>query len=537
MGCSANSFNYGPNQITEIFHGHSVQINNFPQANPNHGFIDEIPSLPDAWNYIIIRNHTSGAIDPGSLKGEKAFDKTIDKLRTWNGSSWDAGISLNNGDILVLRRDEGEYEKRYLYNAITHSLDLTPISTWPILEGRDLFDISSLFNDLTGNEWKDVVKMRVLISNHDFADSQYVDSAAAMNDYKDKWKVVFKINEPPSIFALEDFETVDRPLFASVQGRTFSGTFQDGAAYIVPDILDIIYPERYNLASLTSMLGLGWRDNWKWRAQFTDNEDGEAVLNKLLWALWAVGVFSENDELVFKSLDITEYAVEATKAFDETNILADSITAPEFRKADNIFQSFRLLYSFFPPSSESQSFDKYSLKTVVSRDDGPAELRALLATSENLYNLDNEKEIEFDFHYQADDEGNFPMAKKVIDFFAYNNWTVEFSVSMRHVLGAGNTLGLFDVVSIQHSFFTDNEILKGFIIGMTPNFHEGIVTLKIYIPKPPGVLGPYCDNFKDALFFPSRGAPGADFFNDAGTFPRGAFDYDDAGSFPRTFTC
>lgn len=104
------------------------------------------------------------------------------------------------------------------------------------------------------------------------------------------------------------------------------------------------------------------------------------------------------------------------------------------------------------------------------------------------------------------------LAKMVVNFFAYDSWYIPLSCSMKNVIynssvtgvkdEAGtpdNRLKLGDLVTITSDFHTNGQTVRGFIFDMDMgSIYDGLVTLHIFCPRPPGQFGPFVDQVWDA---------------------------------------
>ena len=148
----------------------------------------------------------------------------------------------------------------------------------------------------------------------------------------------------------------------------------------------------------------------------------------------------------------------------------------------------------------------------------------------------NEYVRSYDYHYA---DRSLPFAEWLVRWFAFTSWTFKFRVSLDNVLGE-NRLELMDRISLENFFFTRvpgaaKSSVDGFVVAINPDIYEGTAEIGIYVPEPPGIFGPNCDPFNNALEFPDRSAMPA---NDASSCPRTGEPYrTDAGIFPRVITC
>jgi hypothetical protein len=108
------------------------------------------------------------------------------------------------------------------------------------------------------------------------------------------------------------------------------------------------------------------------------------------------------------------------------------------------------------------------------------------------------------------------LTRMLVRFYTFDSWLFEISVSMRNVVynaaveGLANEAGtperrikLGDVITINEYFFTNNQDLRAFVMGMDlSKIYDGYVNLLCFAPKPPGQFGAAVDPNWDA------GAPG-----------------------------
>ena len=111
------------------------------------------------------------------------------------------------------------------------------------------------------------------------------------------------------------------------------------------------------------------------------------------------------------------------------------------------------------------------------------------------------------------------------------------------MISGTDPIRLMDVISLNSYFHTGEGTYDAFVIGIEPNIYEAVVTLTLFMFKPPGQFSVLCDPFKNALMA-GRDITGWSIENDkqrdagmAGTTrPTGA-NIDDAGTAPRDINC
>ncbi len=107
------------------------------------------------------------------------------------------------------------------------------------------------------------------------------------------------------------------------------------------------------------------------------------------------------------------------------------------------------------------------------------------------------------------------LAKMVVNFFCYDSWYFPISCSMKNLIynpsingvkdEAGTVdrkLKLGDVVTLTSAFHTAGLPVRCIILDIEPQFYDGMGTLHLFAPRPPGQLGTFVDPVWDA------GAPG-----------------------------
>lgn len=107
------------------------------------------------------------------------------------------------------------------------------------------------------------------------------------------------------------------------------------------------------------------------------------------------------------------------------------------------------------------------------------------------------------------------LAKMVVNFFCYDSWYFSLSISMKNLIynpaiaGVKDEAGtpdrrlkLGDVVTVTSDFHTAGKPVRCIILDIEPKFYDGVATIRVFAPRPPGQLGTFVDPVWDA------GAPG-----------------------------
>lgn len=469
-------------------------FNNFP--GEDDGFAVEEPSFPsDNYKYIIV-DISIGAPGGTHIFGDKYLNLSDTKIYTYDGSSWGSAVTPDNNDIILQQSHLGTTFTVLKYTSgvppftapAIEGTDYNTVTTW---KGRDLFDFSTLFESV--NElWRDVKYIEVLFSCDNILDLQYMRASALMpmDTYSQEWFSYFNIRNI-SLFVFEETQVKEIPLLASVQGREISSSFTTGAEAITTDILNNIYPRKYNTEAVTSLFS-GERGNWNFRRQFTTALSSFEILKELALNLWSAVIYNEEDEIVLKPLD--DQSMESTSVtFTDADIITDSITEVQFRNSDQIYQKFKLFYDHNLASEISGAIAEFNNSMPIDKNFGPISSKRYLEMSEDLYNLNNTLEKKFKYHYES-----LPIADRLVKYFAFNTWKFKLKIKIENILGS-NSKALVDAIDISSFFHTDDVSLFAFITKIKPLLYEGIAEIELYVIAPSGQLGPYCDPFNDAL--------------------------------------
>lgn len=102
---------------------------------------------------------------------------------------------------------------------------------------------------------------------------------------------------------------------------------------------------------------------------------------------------------------------------------------------------------------------------------------------------------------------------KNVKFRVYTGWTYSFKCNMKYttystlVNGLTDEFGsvdrkikLMDRVKHISSFHTDSLSVEAFVVGISPDYYNGIATVTLFVPKPPGQLNTVIDGFWNAGF-------------------------------------
>lgn len=460
-------------------------------------------------------------LDSG-VEGEK------DGLLFWNGDR-------KLGNTVTSVRDVQIVKNNNLETAVAGA-DFT---TNPRMDGRDLVNLTGNIDLFGGSgKWEACEAMEIVIEpDFDNMPLQWGDEYP--NPSQAQWDFTVKFdNETPLLYIASTQDVVDKPLFSAVKGKVIGSVYTESAKEITKDILNIIYPNKYNVASVDNYF-TGARANWKFRRQFTSAMSASQALQELLENLWAVAVINDNDEFEIHPLDTTRVSSATSIQLTDSSIIQDSISEIRYRKADSIYQKFKLGYDYYIPSEFSEALWEYGEQVTVSETEGDTKLKQLINNTGILYNLQNFYEKNFKYHYE-----DLPIAEAVVRWLAFNSWSFKVEVAIERIL-APNQARLMSPVTITSYFHSKDETFKGYITSIKPNVYKGTATLGIYIPEPAGALGSLCDPFNDALNVTNRDTTGwtneNGQLNDAGkisTRTLGSTTHKDAGQVStRTFEC
>lgn len=100
---------------------------------------------------------------------------------------------------------------------------------------------------------------------------------------------------------------------------------------------------------------------------------------------------------------------------------------------------------------------------------------------------------------------------KVVKFRVYTGWTYQLKCNMKYttystlVNGISDEFGTVDrklklVDRAKHisSFHTDGLTIEAFVVGIQPDYYNGIATITLFVPKPPGQLNIVHDGYWNA---------------------------------------
>jgi hypothetical protein len=488
----------------------NIEINNKPDVS-SLAFSDETV-LTSNYAHTIV---SKAAFSPGiSLTGDKYWNTTNGKLYTFDGSTWGSGEVLANGTLVyytyydISEHPYGPIYKGEMYKVqagtpqiLVAAIDGVDYTSAPKFRGKDLFDISAIF---TVGTWEEIECMELFIMNDDLS-NPYIDAGFGnLSEYKiDQIFWYLRLNldkDSPLIYITDTIEITDIPLFVGCRGRKIDGAYSSYASQITKAVLDEIYSGKYNSTSLTTLFS-GERAAWKFRRQFTSAMKVEEILEELLKNLWACAYFNNADELVLTSLK-DESLYSATADFTDAKIIVDSISQIRFRSSSDVYQDFVLEYDYNIPSEFSDALPEFKKSVKANKDEGDVGLKALLAKSNNLYNLENKYRDSFKYHYK-----NLPIDRWIVEFFALNMWSFKFKTKLENVIGA-NYLDIMFRVKFKSWFHTNNVYIYGLVDSISVDLYNGLAEIGLFIPAPLGQFGPVSDPFNDALNLETRDISG-----------------------------
>jgi hypothetical protein len=484
----------------------NVEINNKPDVSAL-AFGDNTV-LTSNYSHVFVGSGTSAPIDSVTLAGDKYWNTTSGKLFTHNGSSWGSGEILANGTLLY----QVYYTSGVLVGAmfkvqagtpqtLVAAVDGVDYTSAPVQRGKDLFDISAAF---AAGVWAEVESLELFIMNGDLSTPHSEVGFASFSTFKVgqlRWLTNIVLDSySPTIYMANTIEIKDTPLFVGCRGRKIDGAYSSYASQITKAVLDEIYSGKYNATSLTTLFS-GERNAWKFRRQFTSAMKVEEVLEELLKNLWACAYFNNADELVLASLK-DESLYSATADFTDAKIIVDSISQIKFRQSSEVYQDFVLEYDYNIPSEFSDALPEFKKNVKANKDAGDIGLKALLAKSNNLYNLENKYRDSFKYHYK-----NLPIDRWIVEFFALNMWSFKYKTKLENAIGA-NYLDIMSRVKFKSWFHTNNVYIYGLVDSISVDLYNGLAEIGLFIPAPLGQFGPVSDPFNDALNLETRDITG-----------------------------
>lgn len=257
----------------------------------------------------------------------------------------------------------------------------------------------------------------------------------------------------------------------------------------------------------------GGRDVWKCRLQIDKQQDVKKLIGDIARQMHANIIFDTNGELILRSLDELDH--DPVFDIDESNILKDSVSKVKLRDYKKIYQRYNIdYYQDWVKDSTGKTWSVYLDSNDDFQVEGLAfkrnsigtEFEERLRISRKLYSDGNDNIFNQNFNLFYDDtpfdkgENDWPAAgfysavRKVIQFYTLNTWTMSVRVHMKYfIYDTGDLTGttrlkLNDLITFKHWFHTNDVQVRGFIIGITPNFYDGYVTLKLWINTPPDAL-------------------------------------------------
>lgn len=524
-----------------------LSVNCIPDGTAGGSFSETIQTPSSNWDYNVdyiydnrIQRNTVGTDD--HRFGDRAYIKDIPAIDRFDGTVWIDDDIAGIGDLTIGKKILHSYRTisdLFILDGTVPPLlvpgvegaDFERISK---LQGRELFDLSPLF---VSNDWADIESLEFLVLNRNTINTH--GTAFGYKPYSEQfYSTNIELVEGPFLYKTEVINLEDRPTFSDVQGKiirpfdpSVSSDFPNGSLPVTYDIINSIFPGKLDIPSLLTLGSQSLREFWLFRKQFITTQGYNSIIKDLLHNLWAVAVFDENDNLQIKTLNPDDVIDnDPNKLFTDSSIIKDSIKNIKFRDTNEIFNSFELGFDFDPVSDFTKAVPAY--KKTNSLSDDPfsnigEEFKSAMRNSKILYNVDNLYSHNYVYHYNTE---NLPFKEMVVNHFVYNAWTFDFTVSIDRVIGS-TPIKMMDLVTIDSFFFTNNEVIKGFVIKRKLNVYKGFCTLTVFVQRPPGYLGPLCDSFKNALVTGRGTIPE----NDAGETGRtiGSFQQDDAGDSPR----
>ena len=530
-----------------------TRITNFPSGSTtDDGFEDGTPTFENLYNNVHICREwghplmSSGLVELGNdnwptlITGKPAHGQSVngDLICVKNASGvlkiYKYELSPNDsysfyadpapGDIIYTYLPDGTDWHLYyptlperpadtfvnIYNVIAggilgSSISPNDFTFMQALRGRDLFELDTLFS---GRHWSDVVGARFIFALDDYTVNNPWSAESTITSFTQEFELI--VNQAPKLYTFEAIEVSDKPLFSDVEGRVGEASSVDGSQVVMTsakdictDIMERIYPNQYDTIAFANLFDLTDRKNWKFRRQFTGSGNVETIFKEMLLNLWAVAVLDENDKWKVVSLNPADnQSLPPNHRLSDSFILKDSIQNVQFKNTDKIKQSFKLLHHYQPVSQLSKAFREYRDVTERNFENTSGEIHNYIAASENLYGFKNEYVKEFIYHYV---DGDIPLVDWVVKWFALNGWTFDVALNIKSIMGASDNINYMDKISVKSSFFTDNEVIEGYVIEKLPLIYDGIVQLMLYVPRPPGVRGPLgLDPYNDALHIETR---------------------------------
>jgi len=482
-------------------------------------------------------------------------------------------------------------------NDANYDSDSSAPTSTGLYTGKSLWKIPDYLFEDDAQEWKEVDYIVFAVTNNDSVDVKYSGNT--------RWGYRLGIGGPPgqtwsevaqhkSAYYLEFTKVfqggLSKPQYARIDGGV---TVEDAAvtgtasALIVEKAKHVTnYILKKTLGTVPTYIGneMRGRDTWIWRLQTNNAMSVNELLLLLARNIWGCFTITPVDGLYLRTLDIEEPDVPTVFAFNDSNILKNTLSKPDFRKANEVFQKFKLRYNYEPVADDAGTFKggfteemvvgwDLSLNRkiasgygrqildattgVVSTPDGADEdvLAERCRVSTMLYTVagkvneagfDQTKTIDMPMFYRPTDvnantgekvERDLPnlstihasavqpkvamqqLLSKYLRFNVYNSWVLSFKTHMKHVIHntsinglqdeAGTVdrrLKLMDKVSLSTTFHTGDTTVYGFVIGIQPDFYDGLATITLYIPLPPGVTGFEIDHVWDAGFGPRTNA-------------------------------
>lgn len=477
-------------------------------------FSEDTDILEDQELFAIITYPTPTS--QAQVSGDIRWNNSIKATQTWNGSSWAStnpiGDTDNDGKLIYFplgNDEEGELGDAKVYvirnGAIEEATVETDFTLSPKMSGRDLIDLTGdTINLFNGSGFWESLDAMELIFEVKWSETVYPLSLVIGGGAQHRaiWDTSLTFpDESPKLYIIETQDVTDKPLFSAVKGKLIDSVFTESAKDITEDILQTIYPDQFETTSLDTFFE-GSRSEWKFRRQFTSAMSAKSALDELLWNLFAVAIINKDDKFEIKALNTSSISSSSSLVLTDVNIIQDSISEIKYRKADKIYQFFKLGYDYNIPSEFSNAFWDYGKQITVNEDEGPIELQVLINNSGILYNLENFIEKNFKYHYES-----LPIAEDVIKWLAFNSWTFKCKVAIETILEP-DPVKLFSSVTFTSYFHSTSVTYKGYIVAIQPDIYSGTAALGIYIPEPAGVNGPLCDLFNDALNITERDITG-----------------------------
>jgi len=147
---------------------------------------------------------------------------------------------------------------------------------------------------------------------------------------------------------------LQQPLYARIDGGKVddaSGTATGTPGKIIEKARHVINDVLYSLTGkLPVYIGneMKSRDSWIWRYQSKNSKPLSETLQMLMDNVFGIATITPDDNICIRTLNIDEPNNLPVFNFTDSNILADSLTKPEGRRRDEIFQKFLAKFNIEP---------------------------------------------------------------------------------------------------------------------------------------------------------------------------------------------